>query len=229
MGEPPLRCLRTESPPPAAKSEYPVRYMAYLHVQFWQVATSRQNCQGGEGAAAFGKATKQQQEFLPVERAEHRESVPGRHLSEINLVVHGLPDVFTCMNKPHRFCLEIVAGCSRLTAACNTAGMPTYAIDTCLFPSHDVLDPATTARSLKGLLVLAGMPCTTFSCARKRARPWTFAECSAQVWPWKTPIPVYYGVCHITFHSWHLRPSSTWTSVHMVSLGKANYFAAQVY
>ena len=55
----------------------------------------------------------------------------------------------------------------------NSVGMPTFAIDVCLFPTHDVLDPAIELKILKWItdgrvmLVWAGMPCAMFSRARK--------------------------------------------------------------
>ena len=74
--------------------------------------------------------------------------------------------------RPHRFALEIFAGSARVSQALCDVGIPTYPIDICLFPSHNVLDPLvhTYIRNLmlsgRILLIWLGMPGATFSRAR---------------------------------------------------------------
>ena len=82
-------------------------------------------------------------------------------------------DVFSCNHKPHRFALEIFAGTARVSSALCSQGIATFPIDICLFPSHDVLDRLVERklsfwiRKQRVSFVWLGMPCTTFSRARK--------------------------------------------------------------
>lgn len=69
--------------------------------------------------------------------------------------------------------LEIFAGCGRHTQHLRHVGIRAYAIDTCLNPGDDVLQPDVEYRILemifsgKVLFVWLGMPCTSFSVSRK--------------------------------------------------------------
>lgn len=69
--------------------------------------------------------------------------------------------------------LEIFAGCGRLTSELRRRGFLAFAIDTCLNPNDDLLDGAVEQRIFKliierrVLLIWLGMPCTTFSIARR--------------------------------------------------------------
>eukprot|EP00435_Cladocopium_sp_Y103_P070321 s689_g35.t1 len=71
-------------------------------------------------------------------------------------------------------CLEIFSGCGRLSRALQAVGLTCFPIDIDNGSGHDVLDPLVEAcildKILKGkvLLVWLGMPCTTFSVARRR-------------------------------------------------------------
>eukprot|EP00438_Fugacium_kawagutii_P025342 Skav236504 [mRNA] locus=scaffold78:316727:320924:+ [translate_table: standard] len=82
-------------------------------------------------------------------------------------------DVFLCKSKPHRFALELFAGTARVAAALCAIGICTFPIDICLFSSHDVLDKfvehtiTNWIRSHRISFMWIGMPCTTFSRARK--------------------------------------------------------------
>ena len=69
--------------------------------------------------------------------------------------------------------LEVFAGCGRLTKSLRRAGVRTFATDTCLNPGDDVLQPDVEYRILEmifsgvTIFVWIGMPCTSFSIARK--------------------------------------------------------------
>ena len=84
-----------------------------------------------------------------------------------------LVDIFSASTRPRKFALEIFAGTGRVSQALCDAGIPTYPIDNCLFPSHNVLDPhvhnyiRNFITSGRVLLIWLGMPCTTFSRARR--------------------------------------------------------------
>lgn len=82
-------------------------------------------------------------------------------------------DVLSSRPLPHRFALEIFAGTARITRAFNSHGIATFPIDICLFPSHNVLAADVEhcifnwIRSGRVTCIWCGMPCTTFSRARK--------------------------------------------------------------
>ncbi len=82
-------------------------------------------------------------------------------------------DIFTVSSRPHKFALEIFAGTARVSQAVSTPEHKMFPIDICLFPSHNVLCPRieqkilTWVRSGRIWLIWLGMPCTTFSRARK--------------------------------------------------------------
>ena len=82
-------------------------------------------------------------------------------------------DVFSVKSKPSRFALEIFAGTARVASELNDHGIPTYPVDICLFPGHNVLDADVEHRILNWirsgviLFIWLGMPCTSFSRARK--------------------------------------------------------------
>ena len=82
-------------------------------------------------------------------------------------------DVFSLGNKPHKFGLEIFAGTARVASAVCSLGIPMFPIDICIFPNHDVLQKNVEWKIVdwiqKGRIcfIWLGMPCTTFSRARK--------------------------------------------------------------
>lgn len=113
-------------------------------------------------------------ELLHLVRKQHQKGVP-RHDSGSDSALSGcpFPDVFTMKHRPRAFCLEIFAGTARVTTALRRLGIQTFPIDTCLFSSHDVLDKRVEhsivhfIRSGRVKFVWLGMPCTTFSRARR--------------------------------------------------------------
>eukprot|EP00438_Fugacium_kawagutii_P035340 Skav207489 [mRNA] locus=scaffold334:50621:51457:+ [translate_table: standard] len=82
-------------------------------------------------------------------------------------------NVFSVSGKPRRFGLEIFAGTARVASQLCDHGVPCYPIDICLYPGHDVLDSHVEYRILNWirsgviLFIWLGMPCTSFSRARK--------------------------------------------------------------
>ena len=110
--------------------------------------------------------------FLPVEPQEPGESL-HRSLSTSNRERLVPIDVFTMQDRPHRFALEIFAGSSRLCNALNDHKVVCFPVDNCLFESHNVLHKQIEEklsfwiRSGRISMVWLGMPCTTFSRARK--------------------------------------------------------------
>lgn len=85
----------------------------------------------------------------------------------------GWPDVFSDRSLPERFSLEIFAGTARITGKLISLGIPAYPIDICLFPSHNVLHVDIEHQIVHWIqqrrvsFVWLGMPCTSFSQARK--------------------------------------------------------------
>lgn len=82
-------------------------------------------------------------------------------------------DVFSLGSRPHRFGLEIFAGSARIAQTMCDQGQQVYPIDICLFSSRDVLQPwleqkiSTWIQQGRITFLWFGMPCTTFSRARK--------------------------------------------------------------
>jgi len=82
-------------------------------------------------------------------------------------------DVFAISNRPHKFSLEIFAGTARVSQAVSSEEHVMFPIDICLFSSHNVLCPRIEQKNLTWIrtgrirLTWLGMPCTTFSRARK--------------------------------------------------------------
>jgi hypothetical protein len=74
---------------------------------------------------------------------------------------------------PKHFCLEIFAGTARITSALLRRGLRAFPIDICLHQSHNLLDVHVEHRIIHLLesgrvqFLWLGMPCTSFSVARK--------------------------------------------------------------
>lgn len=111
-------------------------------------------------------------DILQVGRQEHVQSVPRFDPSTYNLDLLSC-DVLTKQKLPRHFALDIFAGTARISRAVHSSDSPMYPIDTCLFPSHNVLLPSVEQkifhwiRTGKVWLIWLGMPCTKFSRARK--------------------------------------------------------------
>ena len=121
------------------------------------------------GASDSVRATADQ--LLQVGRDISGEMLPRPSAS--TPCIADFPDVLSMRNKKHLFALEIFAGTARVSQALAQIGHTMYPLDICIFPSHNVLDPHVEGKILSWIssgrvwLVWLGMPCTTFSCARK--------------------------------------------------------------
>ena len=110
--------------------------------------------------------------ILPLVRTEYRKGV-CRPDSTKTAPLTPWDDLFSCKSRPRRFALEIFAGTARVAAALHEQKIDVFPIDTCLFPSHNVLDPhisdyiSNLIRQHRITLIWLGMPCTTFSRARR--------------------------------------------------------------
>ena len=80
---------------------------------------------------------------------------------------------FRWHNFPGRMCLELFSGSGRLTQSLNALGTPSFGIDIVHGSEDDVLNPRIEKKIRKLLFsgsvvfLWIGMPCTTFSIARK--------------------------------------------------------------
>ena len=132
-----------------------------------KVCKNRQSATAADQTQSFGAPV------LPMGRDQHGTCLSGHHSSEGQLSEEPWEDVFTMQQRPRRFCLEIFAGTARITSALRKAGLQCFPVDTCIFPSHNVLDISIEhslqhfIRSGRVQLVWLGMPCTTFSRARR--------------------------------------------------------------
>ena len=131
-------------------------------------------CQDRASSAVAGRFETKQSAVLQMEPNKHVQSVPGDGPpSPSQLKAMAIQDVFTCNSKPRQFALEVFAGCAALSRALCSQRIPTFPIDICLHSTHDVLNSAVEKRILFWLksgrinLVWLGMPCTSFSRARK--------------------------------------------------------------
>ena len=130
-----------------------------------------------KNSAIAEQAHRQQLAVLPVVREElgkgfqRSDSCPD-HLTHVESPCV-FEDIFTMANRPRFFCLEIFAGTARLSTALKKAGVCCFPVDVCIFPSHNVLlsdienSISHFIQSGRVKFVWLGMPCTTFSRARK--------------------------------------------------------------
>lgn len=132
-----------------------------------EIWKSRQNT-----AAAHQIVTKQSGVLSVVEQ-KHGSSPEGNSSSKEPLNGLGWTDLFSLNALPPKFSLEIFAGTARVTQCLSDHGLRAFPLDICLFPSHNVLDIHIEHRIIHWLVshriafVWLGMPCTSFSRARK--------------------------------------------------------------
>ncbi len=130
-------------------------------------------CKNRQGPAVTVKAPFKQFELLHVGGSQFRKGISGGPPPKGTLNDSAWEDVFSLSSRPRQFCLEIFAGTARITSALRKVGLQAFPIDTCIFDSHNVLlrDVEHTIhhwlRSGRVQMVWLGMPCTTFSRARK--------------------------------------------------------------
>ena len=125
-----------------------------------------------DSAAASQVVTKRSGVLSVVER-KHGSSTERAEGSTQSMTGFGWTDVFSLKSPPRRFCLEIFSGTARVTQSLLDVGVASFPLDICLFPSHNVLDIHVEHRiihwlqSHRILFLWLGMPCTSFSRARK--------------------------------------------------------------
>ena len=130
-------------------------------------------CQDRQNTTVVREAVIPPSPVLPVVREEFTQGVCRNSASKESISDVSSVDVFTMQNRPRRFCLEIFAGTARVSQALQNQGISAFPVDIDLFPSHNVLDPQISHRILNWiqsnriLLVWLGVPCTTFSRARR--------------------------------------------------------------
>lgn len=131
-------------------------------------------CKGGHGAGVAQPTHSCTPQVLPVGREEHGQSVHrGIASQDAPIIDVSQVDVFSMKKRPRHFILEIFAGTARISSALRKVGLPTFPIDIDIYPSHDVLDPECAHSILnwiaggRVMMVWLGMPCTTFSQARR--------------------------------------------------------------
>lgn len=129
-------------------------------------------CKERQGSTALREDEPHPVELLPLGREKHGQSGFGTRAAK-ELHLNGWTDLFSPHVRPRHFALEIFAGTARISQALINANVFVYPIDLSLFPSHNVLDPhvadyiGNLICSSRVTLVWLGMPCTTFSRARK--------------------------------------------------------------
>lgn len=137
----------------------------------WQMADrqfSQKICQDREDSKPVAAVARVEPQLLPPVNGQDGSSVEGDHTPPEHLNHDN-----NWREATGEFCLEIFAGCRRLTRALQKRGLRCYSIDVCLDPHDDVLDPDVEKKifdllfNQKVQLVWLGMPCTTFSRARR--------------------------------------------------------------
>ena len=130
-------------------------------------------CKNRKNSTVVDKVVTSQSPLLPVVREESSKGVCRDSASKKSMADVRSVDIFTMQFRPRRFCLEIFAGAARVSQALQNQGISAFPVDIDLFPSHNVLDPQVAHNILnwiqsgRVLLVWLGMPCTTFSRARR--------------------------------------------------------------
>ena len=110
---------------------------------------------------------------LSVVTAKHEQGYERFDLPTTSMTEWGWPDIMSFKTLPKRFGLELFAGTARITSAFLTFGLLMFPIDICISTAHDFLDINLEHTLLHWIksgrisFVWAGMPCTSFSQARK--------------------------------------------------------------
>ena len=120
-----------------------------------------------------GKIQKMMNAVVSVVSQTHREGAERDVASSPTMSQFGWQDVFRVSPQPQHFALEVFAGTARICSALQRRGLKCYPIDICLFPSHNVVDIHIEhilvhwLQSGRVNFIWFGMPCTSFSQARK--------------------------------------------------------------
>ena len=127
----------------------------------------------GEGAEVDGRVVTRAHGVLSVVTQKHSESAARDPSSTRPIAGLGWQDMFNQTQLPRCFAIEIFAGTARICSAFQDIGLQCFPIDICIFPSHNVLE-FNIENAIKHHLqsgrvkfVWLGMPCTSFSQARK--------------------------------------------------------------
>ena len=129
--------------------------------------------QDREDSAAPLQVVTRQLGVLSVVEAKHGTGPEGKYPSSSASLDLGWEDVLSLEVLPKHFCLEIFAGTARITSALLRRGLRAFPIDICLHQSHNLLDVHVEHRIIHLLesgrvqFLWLGMPCTSFSVARK--------------------------------------------------------------
>ena len=129
--------------------------------------------QGGEDSEIDGKFVASSHGILSVVSQKHGEGVDRENCSRGAVNELGWQDVFSVSQLPSRFGIELFAGTARICEALGNLGHQCFPVDICLFPSHNILDINIEHRLVHWLqsnritFLWMGMPCTSFSRARK--------------------------------------------------------------
>lgn len=129
-------------------------------------------CQDRKSSTTVMQTEPEEHAVLHLVRKEHPGGVPGTATTTIGSAVKW-DDVFARKPLPRQFALELFSGSARLSQSVRAEGLEIFPIDICMFPSHNVLLPQVEKRILSWLergkvsFIWIGMPCTTFSQARK--------------------------------------------------------------
>ena len=128
---------------------------------------------GGENSKDDDRFITRTNGVLSVVSQKHREGAERDVASSPTMSQFGWQDVFRVSPQPQHFALEVFAGTARICSALQRRGLKCYPIDICLFPSHNVLDIHIEhilvhwLQSGRVNFIWFGMPCTSFSQARK--------------------------------------------------------------
>ena len=129
--------------------------------------------EGGQDSTAHEPVVTRRFGILSMVSQEHGESFQGRSSSTKLRSGGETQDVATSTCLPHSFGLEVFAGTARITKSLQQRGIQAFPVDICISPFHNVLDSKlehrvfNLVRTGRVSFVWCGMPCTSFSRARK--------------------------------------------------------------
>eukprot|EP00438_Fugacium_kawagutii_P025119 Skav230792 [mRNA] locus=scaffold312:103074:108500:+ [translate_table: standard] len=134
---------------------------------------SAQIHEGGKDSATYEPSLTKKHGVLSLVSSKPRESVPGPHPTKESLMAGLDIDILNSKSLPHKFALEVFAGTARVTLSLQQKGIQAFPIDICLFGSHNVLNTKVEHKIFNWIrtgrvsFLWCGMPCTSFSRARK--------------------------------------------------------------
>lgn len=157
---------RSERPRETLCGGESTRQVASRH-QCETIHEGRETSTASRPIVAFGHGV------LSLVSATHGEGAQGPSPTTESLGELGWEDVLSMPKIPSSFVLEVFAGTARITQAFRDLGFSAYPIDICIHPSHDVLNREVghkivhLLQSRRVRFLWLGMPCTSFSQARK--------------------------------------------------------------